>query len=73
MTTAKIDTSVTCVYVETNYDTDADASGTCDALVQLPRPPWEGDIEAEPPFIARGPIFTVCTSGEAPMGKDGMP
>ena len=42
---AKSDIIRYCVYVETNYDTDADGSGILvKALVQIPRAAMEGGL-----------------------------
>lgn len=68
---AKSDIIRYCVYVETNYDTDADGKrDLVKALVQIPRAAMEGDYKAATIYEAR-PYITGCTSGEAPYGKDG--
>lgn len=68
---AKSDIIRYCVYVETDYDTDADGKrDLVKALVQIPRAAMEGDYKAASIYEAR-PYITGCTSGEAPYGKDG--
>ena len=62
---AKSDIIRYCVYVETNYDTDADGKrDLVKALVQIPRAAMEGDYKAATIYEAR-PYITclLYTSG----------
>lgn len=58
---AKSDIIRSCVYVETNYDTDGDGKlDLVKALVQVPRAAAEGDYAAATIYEAR-PYITGCT------------